>query len=591
MKKTLLAVALLASLQAGAQTGAYNDQALAYIRKYKDLAISEQRRSGVPAAITLAQGIHETQAGNSELATEANNHFGIKCKKTWQGETYAHTDDAPNECFRKYSKAIDSYRDHSDYLRNSTRYQSCFSLEATDYAGWATELKKCGYATNPRYAQKLIRIVEDFHLQDYTYAALDKSNTDAAPVYVAAEGGEGARTREEVARAERRSEQQRADEIIPDNETPAQAPPPPPVREVVRETPVVAETIVTEEAVVTAEPEPMPVYGQAVIRNGAKGFYAHKGDVLLEYAIKYNMRYARLLELNELPDAPLADDMFVYLEKKKGTTVRSMHKAQPGETIAASNTARTYHHTETQEPQPQELIATGNKKPAAEVIEEEEEEPVAAAPVIKKTETPKPVVTAPQRDVQLTQAREMPPVKKEPVEEKPVPVIVKKATPPPAPRPAARPVAKTFTIADEVAVEEIGKPQTYSPRYVATTTSAPQTTMSDKADEEATPAPKEPEQPKDEFSKLKAQLDKAVYAPAKPARATMTVVEEKPKYLADATPAAPAPSSSGSSYHVVKNGDTAYSIAKQYNISMKQLMDMNHLNFEAIRVGQKLRVK
>src|SRR5215217_7280258 len=122
MRKIAIAVFMLLSLKAAAQTGAYNEQALAYIRQYKDLAISEQQRSGVPAAITLAQGIHETQAGTSELATEANNHFGIKCKKEWQGETYAHTDDAPNECFRKYTRATDSYRDHSDYLRNSKRY-------------------------------------------------------------------------------------------------------------------------------------------------------------------------------------------------------------------------------------------------------------------------------------------------------------------------------------------------------------------------------------------------------------------------------------------------------------------------------------
>ena len=103
-----------------------------YIDQYKLLAVSEQKRSGIPAAITLAQGIHETQAGNSELATQANNHFGIKCKKEWTGETFAHTDDAPDECFRKYKRAEDSYLDHSNYLSKTPRYANLFKLSVTD---------------------------------------------------------------------------------------------------------------------------------------------------------------------------------------------------------------------------------------------------------------------------------------------------------------------------------------------------------------------------------------------------------------------------------------------------------------------------
>src|ERR1700761_7108128 len=134
----------------------YADKVAQYINQYKSLAIAEQKRSGVPASVILGQGILETDAGCSELVTGANNHFGIKCKKEWTGETFAHTDDAPNECFRKYKCAEDSYKDHSEYLRTSARYADLFKLSKTDYAAWAFGLKRCGYATSPTYAKRLI---------------------------------------------------------------------------------------------------------------------------------------------------------------------------------------------------------------------------------------------------------------------------------------------------------------------------------------------------------------------------------------------------------------------------------------------------
>ena len=146
-----------------------------YIDTYKDIAIAEMKRSGIPASITLAQGILETESGNSDLVKKSNNHFGIKCKSSWTGESVTHTDDAPNECFRKYSSAWDSYKDHSDYLKNTSRYASLFQLGATDYKGWAYGLKRAGYATNPRYPEILINNIERYNLQQYN----DVSNTNA----------------------------------------------------------------------------------------------------------------------------------------------------------------------------------------------------------------------------------------------------------------------------------------------------------------------------------------------------------------------------------------------------------------------------
>src|SRR4051812_29670451 len=135
-----------------------------YIVSYKDIAIEEMQRTGVPAAITLAQGIHETEAGTSDLVRASNNHFGIKCKGDWTGPTVYHDDDARGECFRKYDDPRDSYKDHSDFLKNRPNYASLFNLDPTDYEAWAYGLKKAGYATNPKYPQILIKLIKDYNL-------------------------------------------------------------------------------------------------------------------------------------------------------------------------------------------------------------------------------------------------------------------------------------------------------------------------------------------------------------------------------------------------------------------------------------------
>ncbi len=134
-----------------------------YINLYKNAAISQQREHKIPASITMAQGLLESGAGKSELATKANNHFGIKCTSDWKGETYRHDDDRRNECFRKYKHAEASWEDHSLFLLRP-RYKELFSLELTDYKGWAHGLSRCGYATDPTYPAKLIRIIEDYRL-------------------------------------------------------------------------------------------------------------------------------------------------------------------------------------------------------------------------------------------------------------------------------------------------------------------------------------------------------------------------------------------------------------------------------------------
>lgn len=135
-----------------------------YIDKNEDMAISEASSSGVPASITLAQGILESDSGRSRLARIANNHFGIKCHSDWYGEHVTATDDAPNECFRKYKSVADSYKDHSKFLKKHARYNNLFKLSNTDYVGWARGLQNAGYATSKSYANTLIKIIRDNQL-------------------------------------------------------------------------------------------------------------------------------------------------------------------------------------------------------------------------------------------------------------------------------------------------------------------------------------------------------------------------------------------------------------------------------------------
>ncbi len=141
--------------------------AINYINNYKDLAVSEMRRTGVPASITLAQGMLESDYGRSSLARIGNNHFGIKCHRDWNGQTIRQHDDNRNECFRKYRRPEDSFYDHSDFLKSGSRYNFLFDLDPVDYKAWARGLKKAGYATNPEYANLLIRKIEENKLYDF----------------------------------------------------------------------------------------------------------------------------------------------------------------------------------------------------------------------------------------------------------------------------------------------------------------------------------------------------------------------------------------------------------------------------------------
>lgn len=290
-KNFILLIFLAASKFVIAQN---SDAVQQYIAAYKELAIEEMLRTGVPASIKLAQGIHETEAGESELVRKSNNHFGIKCKNTWTGESVTHDDDARGECFRKYDKAEDSYKDHSDFLKNSPRYSALFNLDPTDYEAWAWGLKKAGYATNPKYPQILIRLIEDYNLNDYTLIALGKKKDD--PQNLIAENKR--KTPPDVYSSPATGEnsgQQAADKL---------------------------------KAQVKDYPE-----GTFKI-NDTKVVFAKKGTSYLSIANDYNISLVRIFEFNDMQQQEIVEeDQLIYLQRKRRTGNNEFHIVQAGETL------------------------------------------------------------------------------------------------------------------------------------------------------------------------------------------------------------------------------------------------------------------
>jgi hypothetical protein len=174
VKKLLIIFSFFISVVAKSQ-----NKTEVYISNFKDIAIAEMNQFGIPASITLAQGILESGNGESRLATEGKNHFGIKCHDNWNGETIIEDDDEKGECFRKYSKVADSYRDHSLFLTERERYSSLFDLSPTNYKAWAKGLKKADYATNPKYPSLLIDLIEKYDLSRF-----DKGDSQQKNLFV-----------------------------------------------------------------------------------------------------------------------------------------------------------------------------------------------------------------------------------------------------------------------------------------------------------------------------------------------------------------------------------------------------------------------
>lgn len=253
-----------------------------YIQTYKDIAIEKMREYKIPASITLAQGILESGSGNSDLARKANNHFGIKCHKGWSGRTYIMDDDEKNECFRRYRKAEESYHDHSIFLTTRDRYADLFKLKITDYKGWAKGLSKAGYATNPRYPELLIRIIERYDLSKYDEEALKGSH-------------------------KRKSKEKKEDHKVYKPVDPSKF------------------------AVVDKSESGRFIHQN----NGVKLVFAREGDNIAALAVEFHIYSWQIIKYNDFEkDQQLKPGQIVYLQKKKRKSHDfAFHTIQSGETL------------------------------------------------------------------------------------------------------------------------------------------------------------------------------------------------------------------------------------------------------------------
>jgi len=305
----LLLTSTILSMSGIAQT--IGPETAAYINQYKNIAMQEQIRTGVPAAIKLGQAILESQTGKSRLATEANNHFGIKCKTEWRGPKIYHNDDANGECFRVYDNAEASFIDHSNFLKTRTHYAFLFKLDVRDFTSWAFGLKQAGYATNPNYPAQLIKAINDYDLAQYTLIAIEqkKKGIDFEITQPPAKQPETTNTVVPVVQPASTKEVISA----PTKEvSPAPAPAPTPA-------PTTAVSLL-ENTKVTI--------------NHTKAIVATKGSSLLAIASQQKISLSKLFEYNELAEMNILDqDRILFIEKKQKYGASESHTTIGTETL------------------------------------------------------------------------------------------------------------------------------------------------------------------------------------------------------------------------------------------------------------------
>lgn len=277
LRRRLPFLLLLLTMRAFPQDPDYEQIVSDYIERFKYIAIIEMKQCRIPASITLAQGILESNAGRSDLAVKANNHFGIKCHKEWTGPVFHQDDDRPDECFRKYKDPLDSYRDHSLFLTTRDRYKGLFSLKADDYKGWAQGLKAAGYATNPNYPELLIKTIERFSLYQY----------DRGPASIAS---------------------------MPSAIVPAVSP--------------------AFKNLEYSYFAPGPGNKRTYLNNHSWFTFAGKGETLQDLSEAFQIPVSKLIRFNDLEKGqPIREGDPVYLSKKQGRSEVKTHKVESGQSM------------------------------------------------------------------------------------------------------------------------------------------------------------------------------------------------------------------------------------------------------------------
>ncbi len=447
-----------------------------YINLYKQVAVEEMYRTGIPASIKLAQGILESGSGNSRLAREANNHFGIKCHREWTGESVREDDDAPDECFRKYDDAVQSYLDHSAFLTTRDRYAGLFTLERTDYKGWAHGLKQAGYATNPQYAPLLIGVIERYGLHQYDFADPAALTTETT-----------------------------------DNES--------------------------EEPVVTTTTASLPVFQRGVFEtNRIKTVFLQHGETLADIAAANAVSERLLARWNETDRGALEPGMKVYLQPKRSKGATSYHRVAEGETMY--RIAQTYG-IRLDELCARNLMTAGTEPAAGErlYLRKKRTTPPTLRPAVQEV---------PEQEVQTTPEVSTP---------NPEPTSTTESSP------EVTPVAETVEVTDPPAPDakkQVATPEptmpVEPPRYVYQGGNGDTTESADLSEA------------------LTDELPET-------APATVPYVEMR---------TAPSPPTPALILYTVEQGQTLYSLSRQFQVTVEQLRQWNDLPDNTIRIGQSL---
>ena len=345
MKHCLIIVCFLLGIQA---SHAQAESTVVYIEQYKKIAVQEMKRTGIPASITLAQGILESNSGESNLAKKFNNHFGIKCKSDWKGETTFQDDDTKQECFRVYPNAAASFKDHSDFLKNRPNYAPLFTLDPVDDSAWAYGLKKAGYATASDYPKKLLKIIDDYELSQYNFPELDTVDADipvkkeiapvikdtvpvkikdTVPVKLAIDSVKTTTQAQIFAADTTHIALSKVNGINATSNTVANDMPKMKGLEISKDTVKQVLFTITTKKVINYPKEKFKI-------NSVPVLWVKAGSSFLQIAQIHKISLYKLFAFNDVEEADVATkDQLVFLAQKKKTGNKSVHMAKEGETL------------------------------------------------------------------------------------------------------------------------------------------------------------------------------------------------------------------------------------------------------------------
>lgn len=312
------------------------DKTQAYIDMYKNIAIAEMQRTGVPAAITLAQGIEESGCGEGELCKMSNNHFGIKCKTEWTGGKVYHDDDERSECFRSYASAQESFRDHSDFLKTREPYAFLFDLDPKDYKAWAKGLKKAGYATEKDYPQRLIKVIEDYNLNQYTLLAINGpkiiNDSDALTNQTPVEIPKDTAIKHDTSTANTIVKDTVLGElIIPISKRKSAIAEIAPIEKKQDSVTIINPNM----GIVAVNDTFKSIYPASVFAlNHTKVVYVQEGTSLLSIASQYNIALSKLFDFNDMDEEEVTKTaQLIFLEKKQIKGGSDVHIAKANESL------------------------------------------------------------------------------------------------------------------------------------------------------------------------------------------------------------------------------------------------------------------